>query len=87
MNSDQEYIQIIQSVISKFKPEQTGLSINDLDIDSIDMLTLRVKFEKFIDEKIPGTVWKKFKTFSEIIHYCQSVINQKSGKNNSNQSK
>lgn len=73
MNTTQDYIQIIQSIIPKFKLELIELPLNDANVDSMDIVTLRVKFEKFIGEKIPNRAWLKFNSLSEIIQYCQSV--------------
>jgi len=77
MDKYQDYISIIQIIIPKFNPKSLELPLNEADVDSIDIVTIRVKLEKFIGEKISDRDWMKFKTLLEIVNYCQMIKDSK----------
>ncbi|NQX90957.1 MAG: hypothetical protein HRT74_02255 [Flavobacteriales bacterium] len=65
------YIDIIQSVVPTFEKDQLTDSFADAGIDSIDLVTIRVEFERLRETPIPDRDWMTFNTFQEVINYCE----------------
>lgn len=64
------YLKIIQHVMPNITLNDINLPFNDLDIDSIDLVTMRVEFERYIGKTIPDLHWVHFKKIRDIIDYC-----------------
>jgi probable biosynthetic protein (TIGR04098 family) len=69
-------IQIIQSVEESFNSDMIDLPIDDIGIDSLGLIELRVEVEKHINNEFPEDVWNNFKTIKELISYCEQWSNE-----------
>ena len=65
-----KYNKVIKSVMPLFEPSWLNIPFRDVGIDSMDLVTLRVKFEKIIDKEIREKDWQKFQQLNDIITYC-----------------
>lgn len=68
------YIEILKQIIPNFTKEFLEIPFRDIGIDSIDLVTIRVQFEKVIKNEIQEQIWYSFKNFSEVINYCISIV-------------
>ncbi len=64
------YIEAIKSIIDHYNDALLMTPIASSDIDSIDLVTIRVDVENLYGESIPDNDWIHFKTLQEIIDYC-----------------
>lgn len=65
-----EKINLIKSVIPNFNSGQLKDSFSTIGIDSIDLVTIRVEFERALGFTIPDKDWINFQSFHDIIQYC-----------------
>ncbi len=72
----EKYFTIIHEIIPEFKAEDTKLPFVAAAIDSIDLVTIRVEFEREIGKTIPDSQWMTFNKISDIIEYCQIQENK-----------
>lgn len=71
----EQYLKIIQAVVPEIEMRHTELMFHETGIDSIDLVTIRVDFEREIGKVIPDSKWMSFQKLSHIMNYCD---NQKS---------
>ena len=66
----------ILKILSKIKPEITEnnlyLPLNETEINSIDLVVIRVALENHFKIEVPEDIWYKFKSLSEAITYLQN---------------
>lgn len=63
---------MVRSIIPGFDQNSRHESFENLGVDSIDLVTLRVEFENSIGTTIPDSIWMSFKSFDDIFSYCGS---------------
>ncbi len=68
-----KFIASFKSVMSHFDETDLVKTFQDAEIDSIDLVTIRVELEKIIGNVIPDSIWLNFETISEVISYCSAV--------------
>mgnify|MGYP003600718139 FL=1 len=65
----------ILKILSEFKPNITEndlhLPVKDTDINSIDLVVIRVALEKHFQIEVPDSVWYKFISLKEAITFFQ----------------
>jgi probable biosynthetic protein (TIGR04098 family) len=66
-----EYLEIIKSVIPSFEDEHLNEPFSNVGVDSIDLVTIRVDFERKVEKTIPDRDWMTFTSFAEVINYCE----------------
>ena len=71
----EKYLKIIQEIVPAIKLEDTMLPFNIVGIDSIDLVTVRVEFEREIGKTIPDKKWMCFEKLFDIMEYCNSHDN------------
>tara|TARA_B100000959_G_C14959635_1_gene615227 strand:+ start:194 stop:1309 length:1116 start_codon:yes stop_codon:yes gene_type:complete len=76
-----KYLEIIKSIIPSFEDEYINESFSNAGVDSIDLITIRVDFERIIEKEIPDRDWMTFNSLSEIINYCDNLRNNTNIKN------
>ncbi|MFT3680839.1 MAG: phosphopantetheine-binding protein [Ferruginibacter sp.] len=69
------YIEIIQNTVPEIDKKDIKLPFENIGIDSIDLVTIRVDLEKEIGKNIPDSKWVTFENLYEIIGYCSSHEN------------
>ena len=67
----EKYLEIVRSVLPHFKENNIEKSFKDNGLDSIDLVTIRVGFERLIGKTISDKDWIKFNSFYEIVQYCK----------------
>lgn len=65
------YLSLIQSILPSVEEKDIEKQFKELNIDSIDLVTIRVEFEKLIGTTIPDNHWLNFSNFHDIIQYCE----------------
>ena len=68
----ENYIKLVQATITGLKAEDFERPFNDAGIESMDLVVLRVSFEKKFGRVIPASIWLNFTKISQIIAYYQS---------------
>ena len=68
----EEYLSIIRKTIPTFKEEYLTMPIRNTGVDSIELVIIRVGFEKQFGNIIPDSKWTNFNTLSETIEYCEN---------------
>ncbi|TAF96718.1 MAG: hypothetical protein EAZ32_07375 [Cytophagia bacterium] len=71
----EKYIKIIQGIVPEIKEKDIKLPFNVIRIDSIDLVTIRVEFEREIGEVIPDSKWMCFESLFDMIDYCNNQEN------------
>ncbi|ANE50633.1 Pnap_2097 family protein [Flavisolibacter tropicus] len=64
-----EYLYIIQKGLPSVTEADLYLPINETNIDSLDIVVIRVALEKHFNHVITDPVWYQFQSLSEAIHY------------------
>lgn len=72
----EKYIELVNETIPGFKPEDIDKPFNMAGIESMDLVILRVSFEKKFLRIVPASVWLNFTSISQIINYYQSFENE-----------
>lgn len=67
------YLQMIQSIVPAVQTSDFASSFNTLGIDSFDLLTIRVEYERSLGRDIPDRTWVEFRTFADLNAYCDSL--------------
>jgi probable biosynthetic protein (TIGR04098 family) len=65
---------IKDTVFQKTKPFDDAaarLPFGKHNIDSFDLLTLRIEIEKILGKSIPDSEWTSFRTFQQVFDFCQ----------------
>jgi acyl carrier protein len=63
------YLHILQKEISKISEGDLCVPIKDLDIDSLDLVVLRVALERYLEIEIPDVIWFKCQTLADALEY------------------
>lgn len=71
----EKYLKIIQAVVPEISEANVKQPFNDLGIDSIDLVTIRVEFEREIGKIIPDSKWLCFENIHDIVDYCNNHKN------------
>jgi len=66
------YIDLIKTIVPEFEPVQTKETFSDIGVDSIDLVAVRVEFERSLGTTISDKDWTSFRSFSDIIEYADS---------------
>jgi probable biosynthetic protein (TIGR04098 family) len=74
MHTKEIYIKAIKNVIDGFTDDLLSTPIATSNIDSIDLVTVRVDIESIYGKAIPDSDWVNFKTLNEIVNYCTGEI-------------
>lgn len=69
----EEYLRLIQPIIPGFTAGDMAKTFSELDIDSMDLVVLRVTFEKKFGSIIPASVWLNITKVSQIIEYYDNI--------------
>jgi probable biosynthetic protein (TIGR04098 family) len=77
----EHYLTLIRQTVPTFSKEDLEISPRAAGFDSIDLVVIRVAFEKYIGKEIPNSEWSNFRTIREVIDYC--IINEKKDLNQS----
>ncbi len=64
-----KYLQVIREVIPSFRLEDVDLSFNDAGIESMDLVMLRVSFEKNFKKPVPAALWLNFTRMRQLIDF------------------
>ena len=64
----------IQRLLPNLTEEQYALDFKNLNIDSIDLVTLRVDIEQGLGRIIPNKDWLAFRTLNDILSYCETAM-------------
>lgn len=64
--------ELIRKEINHLTDEQFGLPIETLGIDSIDLVTLRVKLEKHFHKEVPDEIWLTMNDLNELVTFFAS---------------
>lgn len=70
MNYKEDYINAVKTIIEGFDTQLLQSPLTSNVIDSIDLVTIRVDFEKMYGKSIPDSKWLDFNTLDEIIRFC-----------------
>jgi probable biosynthetic protein (TIGR04098 family) len=66
----------MKNIVHKLLPTLTALNYSDefrnLNIDSIDLVSLRVEVENRLGKMIPNQIWLSFKNLQDIMNYCDA---------------
>jgi len=76
-----QYLHILQNANSKISEVDLYLPIKNTNIDSLEMVVLRVALEKYFKFEIPDVIWFNYQTLAEALEYFH--INK--GSQNDNQ--
>ncbi|MBL0047777.1 MAG: hypothetical protein IPP32_06740 [Bacteroidetes bacterium] len=68
MNS---YSKLIQDIFPQINQTQFNDSLDSIGIDSMDLVTLRVELEHELGASIPDSHWLDFRSFQDILLYCE----------------
>jgi len=68
-----EYLHIIQKELSFVSEMDLYLPIRETNIDSIDMVVIRVALEKYFSHEVPDAKWYQFQTLSEGLQYFHNI--------------
>ena len=71
------YLDSIKTVLPKFTEEKLRIHFQDAGVDSIDLVTIRVEFEKILGSRIPDKEWLDFVCIGQAIDFC--VTNSSAG--------
>lgn len=77
---ENDFYSIVKKIISDFEESHMTRTFTDLDVDSFDLLTLRVSIEQEMGISIPDPQWVEFKAFRDIFNFCNKA-NEKKSKN------
>ena len=66
-------LSVVRETIPDFRDSQFTLSFEALNLDSFDLVTLRVAVEQALGEDIPDDVWLRFKTVDHILTHCSAA--------------
>jgi acyl carrier protein len=69
-----KYLEIIHEVIPSFRTEDFDLSFNDAGVESMDLVMLRVSFEKHFKKPVPAALWLNFTKMRQIIDFYSVSI-------------
>lgn len=75
-----KYFQLLQDAIPTLSILDIDVPIKETEIDSLDLVVIRVALEKYFNLEISDTQWYKFKTLSEALKYCKKNTSDKSTK-------
>ncbi|MBK7882961.1 MAG: acyl carrier protein [Chitinophagaceae bacterium] len=70
MENTKAFINIIYSIIPDFNISLISTPLKNAEIDSIDLVTIRVEFEKILGKTISDNDWLNFNSLQDIIDYC-----------------
>lgn len=63
------YLHILQKEISKISEGDLCIPIKSLDVDSLDLVVLRVALERYFEIEIPDLIWFKCQTLADALAY------------------
>lgn len=66
------YLNILQTTIPKVSEDDLYLPLKQTDIDSIDLVYIRVALERHFKNEVPDSLWFKFTTLEEALQYFHS---------------
>jgi probable biosynthetic protein (TIGR04098 family) len=66
-------IKIVKGIDNSFDESQINLPFNELGIDSLDFVTIRVEIDKYVGDSIPDEEWYAFKTINDIVVFCEKL--------------
>jgi probable biosynthetic protein (TIGR04098 family) len=69
----QVFLDSIKTVIPSFSEEGLSLPFRDADVDSIDLVTIRVNLERILGRRIPDGDWLNFNNIGEVLSFCESA--------------
>jgi len=69
---EKNFIESVKSILPTFKETDAAKPFRDAGIDSIDLVAIRVDFERLIGTVIPDSDWLEFETISEVFEYCST---------------
>ena len=64
-----QYLHILQNVNAKISEDDLYIPIKNTNIDSLDLVVLRVALEKHFELEIPDVVWFSYQTLAEALEY------------------
>jgi len=64
-----QYLYIINNKIPNIKKEDLKISIENLNIDSLDLIVIRVSLEKYFGIELQDNIWYNFKTLNDALKY------------------
>lgn len=76
------YLHLIQEVIPTVTEEDLITPIKDTNIDSLDLLAIRVNIEKYFGFEVSDVVWYKYQTLSQALEHFHQNQNQDQLNNN-----
>ncbi|NQU31860.1 MAG: acyl carrier protein [Bacteroidetes bacterium] len=68
----EEFLTMVQSVNPNFKLEDLDKPFNIAGIESMDLVVLRVSFEKKFGRVVPTSTWLNFTTILQIIEFYKT---------------
>jgi len=72
----QQYIEAVKKIIPDFSDTDTRLAFADVPIDSMDLASIRVAFERMAARPIPDSDWVSFETIDQIVLYCLDTTSE-----------
>ncbi len=67
-----KYLKLIQSIIPDFNSNDIEQSFINLGVDSIDLVSIRVEFERHLGSPISDNDWTSFQSFKQLIEYSNT---------------
>jgi len=68
-----EYVELLQSVLPDAGDYDLTRPFDELGVDSFDLLSIRVEFERVIGIEIPDSFWTEFRTFQDLFDYAHDA--------------
>ncbi len=64
-----KYLQLIQNDFPLITEEDLYIPISQTNIDSLDLIVIRVSLEKYFGTGVPDTIWYQYQTLAEALEY------------------
>ena len=69
-----QYIRLLTRTLPDAGKMDHTASFDELSIDSFDLLSIRVEFERYLNSEISDRVWTEFRSFSDLFAYCDNSL-------------
>jgi probable biosynthetic protein (TIGR04098 family) len=66
-----KYLNMLSASIPNLEERNLGHPFEELGVDSFDLISIRVDFERHLGAEIPDAVWLNLKSFAELIAYVE----------------
>ncbi len=80
---NEQFLNLIKEVVPAFSKEDLYLPVRDANIDSLDLVVIRVALEKHFGFEISDIEWYQFQTLTEALTFFHKQSNRVEKKNSS----